>query len=84
MFGAQVRMPTFNGEVTVTVPPGSQGGRKLRLKGQGVPSLKGNGRGDLYLSLKVMVPEKATPEARAAAEALGKAYPGDVRADVRL
>jgi molecular chaperone DnaJ len=84
MFGAQVRMPTFNGEVTVTVPPGSQGGRKLRLKGQGVPSLKGNGRGDLYLSLKVMVPEKATPEARAAAEALAKAYPGDVRADVRL
>ncbi|HSP19879.1 MAG TPA: DnaJ C-terminal domain-containing protein, partial [Myxococcaceae bacterium] len=41
MLGAQVRAPTFTGEVTLTVPPHSQSGRKLRLKGQGVPSLRG-------------------------------------------
>ncbi len=45
MLGAQVRAPTFTGEVTLTVPPHSQSGRKLRLKGQGVPALRGNGRG---------------------------------------
>ena len=41
MLGAQVRAPTFTGEVTLTVPPHSQSGRKLRLKGQGVPVAQG-------------------------------------------
>jgi DnaJ-class molecular chaperone len=82
--GAQVRVPTFTSEVTVTVPAGAQSGKKLRLKGQGVPSLKGNGRGDLFLNLQVRVPERATAEVRQAAEKLRAAYPDDVRADVRL
>ena len=84
MLGAEVRAPTFTGEVTVTVPPHSQSGRKLRLKGQGVPALKGNGRGDLYYELRVQVPEKTTPEVKAAAETLGRGYQHDVRADLRL
>ena len=47
--GAEVTVPTFTGEVTLRVPPGSQSGRKLRLKGRGVPSLKGRAAGDLVL-----------------------------------
>ena len=84
MLGAEVRVPTFDGDVTVTVPPGSQSGRKLRLRGRGVPALKGGTRGDLYLTLRVMVPPLGSAETRAAAEALRDAYGGDVRADVRL
>jgi molecular chaperone DnaJ len=84
MLGAEVKVPTFQGEVTVKVPPGSQSGRKMRLKGRGAPSLKGNGTGDLYLVLQVKVPETATSEARAAAEALARAYPGDVRQELKL
>lgn len=84
MFGAEVRIPTFEGDVTVTVPPGSQSGRKMRLRGKGVPHLKGGGRGDLYLSLRVMVPEADGTEAKAAAETLGRAYRADVRADIRF
>ncbi|HVP62488.1 MAG TPA: molecular chaperone DnaJ [Myxococcaceae bacterium] len=84
MLGAQVRAPTFTGEVTLTVPPHSQSGRKLRLKGQGVPALRGNGRGDLYFELRILVPEKTTGEAKAAAETLARAYQHDVRADLRL
>jgi molecular chaperone DnaJ len=84
MFGAKIQVPTFGGDVTVTVPEGSQSGRKLRLRGQGVPSLKGNGRGDLYLNLRVVLPEKPSSEVRAAAEKLGQAYPKDVRAEVVL
>ena len=84
MLGAQVKVPTFDGEVTVTLPEGSQSGRKLRLKGQGVPPLKGGTRGDLYLVVRVMVPEHPSPSARAAAEQLKNAYPGDVRASVQL
>jgi molecular chaperone DnaJ len=84
MFGAQVRVPTFSGEVTVTVPPASQSGRKLRLRGQGVPALRGKGRGDLYLTTRIVVPEHPDADAKAAAERLRSAYPGDVRAEVRL
>jgi molecular chaperone DnaJ len=84
MLGAEVKVPTFQGEVTVKVPPGSQSGRKMRLKGRGAPSLKGGGTGDFYLVLQIKVPESATSEARAAAEALARAYPGDVRQELKL
>jgi molecular chaperone DnaJ len=84
MFGGEVRVPTFSGDVTVKIPPGSQSGRKMRVRGRGVPSLRGSDRGDLYLNLKVMVPSSLDPEARAAAERMREAYPSDVRADVRL
>ena len=71
-------------EVTVKVPPGSQSGRRMRLKGRGAPSLKGGGTGDFYLVLQVKVPEPATPAAKAAAEALARAYSGDVRQELKL
>jgi molecular chaperone DnaJ len=84
ILGADVRVPTFQGEVTVKVPPGSQSGRRMRLKGRGVPSLKGGSPGDLYLHLQVKVPEEASAEARAAAEALSRAYRDDVRRELTL
>ncbi|HVE83472.1 MAG TPA: DnaJ C-terminal domain-containing protein, partial [Myxococcales bacterium] len=84
VLGAEVRVPTFDGDVTVTVPAESQSGRKLRLRGRGMPSLKGGARGDLYLTLRVMVPPAGNAEAKAAVEALKDAYRADVRADVRL
>jgi chaperone protein DnaJ len=84
MLGGEVRVPTFDGDATVRIPEGSQSGRKLRLKAHGVPSLKGGARGDLYLVLRVMVPEHPSAEARAAAEQLKAAYGNDVRHDVHL
>jgi molecular chaperone DnaJ len=84
ILGAEVRVPTFQGEVTVKVPPGSQSGRRMRLKGRGVPSLKGGAPGDLYLHLQVKVPEEASAEARAAAETLSRAYRDDVRRELTL
>ncbi|HLL54082.1 MAG TPA: J domain-containing protein [Myxococcaceae bacterium] len=82
--GAEVKVPTFDGDVMVRIPAGSQSGRKLRLKGKGMPNLKGGGRGDLYLVLKVMVPDSTSPDLRAVMEKLKGAYAGDVRAEVRL
>ncbi|HEX8818410.1 MAG TPA: DnaJ C-terminal domain-containing protein, partial [Archangium sp.] len=84
MLGAEVRVPTFQGEVTVKVPPGSQSGRRMRLKGRGAPSLKGGPTGDLYLTLQVKVPEHPSTEARQAAEALARAYQTDVRGSLQL
>ncbi|WNG16745.1 molecular chaperone DnaJ [Cystobacter fuscus] len=84
MLGAEIRVPTFQGEVTVKVPPGSQSGRKMRLKGRGSPSLKGGPPGDLYLTLQVKVPEHLSDEARRAAESLARAYQTDVRGALHL
>lgn len=84
VLGAEIPVPTFEGEVKLLIPPGSQAGRKLRLKGRGVPSLKGGGRGDLYLALQVRIPEGPPESLRALVEPLERAYQGDVRAGLRL
>jgi len=84
LLGAEVRVPTFQGEVTLRIPPGSQSGRKMRLKGRGVPALKGGTPGDMYLTLQIKVPAEASEEARAAAEALSRAYGSEVRAELKL
>jgi molecular chaperone DnaJ len=84
MLGGEVKVPTFTGEVTVRLPRGSQSGRKMRLRGKGVPHLKGGGTGDMYLVLQVLVPEAETDAVREAAEKLRDAYGQDVRQGVTL
>ena len=58
--GGKVRAPTLEGPVEVTIPPRTQAGKKLRLKGKGFPGP--HGRGDLYLEVRVVIPEHLTPE----------------------
>ncbi|ETN88056.1 DnaJ C-terminal domain-containing protein [Thermus sp. NMX2.A1] len=58
--GGKVRAPTLEGPVEVTIPPRTQAGKKLRLKGKGFPGP--HGRGDLYLEVRVVIPEDLTPE----------------------
>jgi curved DNA-binding protein len=55
VLGASVPVRTLEGEVMLKVPAGSVGGKKLRLRGQGLPREDG-GRGDLYAVLQVQVP----------------------------
>jgi molecular chaperone DnaJ len=55
--GAKIEVPTIDGPVTVTVPPGSPSGRKLRLKGKGVPTPGTVERGDQFVILQVTVPK---------------------------
>jgi molecular chaperone DnaJ len=85
--GAEVTAPTFEGPVKLKIPPGSQSGRRLRLRGRGLPALRagptGAPRGDLYVVLQILLP-KDSAAARAAAAELQKLYPPDVRQDVRL
>ncbi|WP_018111685.1 DnaJ C-terminal domain-containing protein [Thermus igniterrae] len=61
--GGKVRAPTLEGPVEVTIPPKTQAGRKLRLRGKGFPGP--HGRGDLYLEVRVVIPERLTPEEEA-------------------
>ncbi len=59
--GGKVAAPTLDGKVELSVPPGSNGGRTLRLRGKGLPAADGKPAGDLYVTLKLMAPE--TPDA---------------------
>jgi molecular chaperone DnaJ len=56
--GDQIQVPTLNGDVAFTVPPGTQHGQTFRIKDAGVPYLRRNGRGDLIITTQVVVPRK--------------------------
>jgi len=71
--GANVKAPTPQGEVQLTVPADSPQGRKLRLKGKGLP---GKVAGDLYVTLNIVLPSSATDAAQQAYQALAQAFPG--------
>ena len=58
--GATVRTQTPGGEVEVKVPPGSSSGRRLRLRGRGMPNPRG-APGDLYAEVRIMVPARLSP-----------------------
>jgi DnaJ-class molecular chaperone len=60
VLGGRVRVPTPAGSVTMTLPKWSNTGTVLRLKGKGVPRI--DGKGDEFVTLKVMLPEKPDPE----------------------
>ena len=62
--GAQIKVPTLEGEHALKVPEGTQTGQTFRLKGKGVPSLNGHGRGDLYVEVKIQTPKKLTKKQR--------------------
>jgi curved DNA-binding protein len=67
--GASVPVPIPGGEAKVRVPAGSSTGRRLRLRGEGMPNPRGT-PGDLYAEVKIMVPRKLTPRERELFEGL--------------
>jgi molecular chaperone DnaJ len=56
--GADIVVPTLDGEHKLNVPAGTQSGATLRIKNKGVPVLRGSGRGDLYVQVRVETPAK--------------------------
>ena len=70
--GASVEIPTPEGPVSLKVPSGTESGKLLRVKGRGVPHLKGSGRGDLLARVKVTIPKKLTKAERDALEGYQK------------
>lgn len=58
--GAEVEVPTLDGKVVMKVPEGTQPGRVMRLRSKGIPKLRGEGRGDQMVRVKVVVPTKLT------------------------
>jgi DnaJ-class molecular chaperone len=65
VLGAEVTVPTLNGRLSLKVPPGSQTGRVMRLKGKGLPGRGKEPAGDLLFELKVLAPSDLTERERA-------------------
>ncbi|GMV19827.1 MAG: J domain-containing protein [Polyangiaceae bacterium] len=80
--GAKVRVPTPDGEVSLTVPKHAQSGKVVRLAKKGVK--RGNQHGDLYVRFLVKLPESDSAEVERAVDALEAATAGDVRAGIRF
>jgi curved DNA-binding protein len=72
VLGGQVKIDTPDGTVTLRVPAGTQSGRRLRLRGRGLPRADGR-RGDLHAVARIVVPERPSAAERAAYEALRRA-----------
>ena len=66
VLGGAIDVPTLDGRVELTIPPNSNGGRTLRLRGKGLPAAtSGATPGDLYVSLKIVLPETPDPDLEA-------------------
>jgi curved DNA-binding protein len=80
--GAQIEIPTLDGEVTLKLPAGSKSGQKLRLAGKGLPK-PGGGAGDLYAGVSIVVPATLTDRERELFESLRDASRFDPRRQFR-
>jgi molecular chaperone DnaJ len=70
--GAEVQVPTLEGDERIGITPGTQSGSVIRLRDRGVPHLRQNGRGDELVLVRVGVPTKLTREQKRLFQELGK------------
>ncbi|MGB0651892.1 MAG: molecular chaperone DnaJ [Thermoplasmatota archaeon] len=78
VLGGKRDLKTLDGEVSLTIPEGSETGKVLRLRGHGMPYLRGTGRGDLHVRLRVIVPKKVNDRTRGLLEELAEELDVDV------
>jgi curved DNA-binding protein len=72
VLGTNVSVPTLKGHVSVRIPPGTNNGQKLRVRGQGLPRGRNGERGDLYVVINVQLPKQVNDEERELWEKLGR------------
>jgi molecular chaperone DnaJ len=77
--GAEVEVPTVDGPTTLKIPAGIQPGKVLRMRGKGVPHIRGNGRGDQMVVVNVEIPKNLTGEQRKLMEQLATSLGSEVR-----
>lgn len=84
LYGGKIEIPTFNGKVVVKLPPKTQTGKTLRLKGRGMPELKGGGYGNLYAKIKITLPENLTDEQKKHLDEFIKTYNENPRSKISI
>lgn len=84
VLGGKIDVPTIDGPITMTLPEGTQGGQTFRLRGKGVPYLKGAGRGDQYVSVQITLPRDLDPVSKELLRQFGERNPHNPRIGLRL
>lgn len=79
--GAKVTVPTLEGPVTLTIPPGTNSHAKLRIKSRGIQ--RGNEQGDQFVVIKIIVPKELDAEDQTMIDKLAAKHPINARADVK-
>ena len=82
--GTEFDVPTLDGKVTLRIPPGTDAGSKLRLRGKGVPASDGAPAGDLYVKIRIRVPKHLDEEARQQVKDLESLGPDGLRDEFDL
>jgi molecular chaperone DnaJ len=77
--GDKIEIPTVDGMVALTIPPGTQSGQQLKLKGKGVPHLGGGGVGDHYVMIKVVTPTGLSERGKELLRELDRLHPSNPR-----
>jgi molecular chaperone DnaJ len=75
--GTRIEVPTIDGRASVRIPPGTENGQKFRLRGKGAPLLRGSGRGDEYVEVRVTTPRAVDERTRALLRELAALDPGE-------
>jgi len=81
--GADVTVPTLDGDDTLSIPPGTQPGKVLRLRGKGIPHLNRNGRGDQLIVVSVEIPRRVSNDQRELLEKLAATLGTEVKPQER-
>ena len=77
VLGAELEIPTIDGKVKYDLPEGTQSGTTFRLKGKGIPSINGRGRGDQYVTVYIETPRNLNKEQKAALKKFAEACGDD-------
>jgi molecular chaperone DnaJ len=80
--GDKIEIPTVDGVVSLTIPPGTQNGQQLKLKGKGVPHLGGGGVGDHYVTIRVVTPTGLSERSRELLQELDRLNPANPRGNI--
>ena len=81
--GAKVEVPTLWGPSTIKIPPGTQSGQQLRLRGKGAPSLRSDARGNEFVEVQVVVPRAADERTKEILRELAHLNPEDPRQELK-
>ncbi|HOE70451.1 MAG TPA: molecular chaperone DnaJ [Brevefilum sp.] len=79
VLGDEIRIPTLNGDVELRIPAGTQPGKIFRLRGRGIPHLRGSGTGDQLVTVSVQIPARLSAEQRELFEQLAKTMDPDIK-----
>lgn len=77
--GTEIEVPSLEGTVKLKIPEGTQTGTSFRLRNKGIPNVRGYGRGDQHVRVKVVTPRNLTPKQREAIEKLAEVFNEDIK-----